>query len=193
VFHSACIQEADVDGLGDLAPVAKKLWDVYREWQERLSPRLESLDPRRKRRSRTGRHLAGFAAGLGVGVGLGVLFAPGRSPEPGARKKPQTAGAADAPRSLDVVTGVQRPAIQLRPTESQLAERPDAAAIDPLALINQGSREELMAIEGIGPVAAADMIKGRPYASIEAVLQDRNLPPSIVELVQAECLRRKAA
>lgn len=182
-----------MDGLGDLAPIAKKLWDVYSEWRERVTPRLESLDPRRKRRSSAGRHLAGFAAGLGLGLGLGVLFAPGKGPQPGARKKPQSAGSADAPRSLDVVTGVQRPAIQLRPTESQLAEPSDSAALDPLALINHSSREELIAIEGIGPVAAADIVKGRPYASIEAVLQDRNLPPSIVELVQAECLRRKAA
>jgi DNA uptake protein ComE-like DNA-binding protein len=49
-----------------------------------------------------------------------------------------------------------------------------------------------MAVKGIGEVLAEKIIKGRPYGSESAVLEDRNLPPSLLELVKAHVPERKA-
>jgi hypothetical protein len=106
-----------VDGFSDLAPIAKKLWDLYSEWRDELGPRLGPLNLSRKQSKPRGRNLAKFAAGLGIGVGLGLLFAPARGRQrAGSQAGGPGADTGDAPRSLDVVTRVQRPSIQLRPT-----------------------------------------------------------------------------
>jgi hypothetical protein len=41
-------------------------------------------------------------------------------------------------------------------------------------------------------VLADRIIKGRPYENETAVLEDKDLPPSVLELVRAEASSRKA-
>ncbi len=62
----------------------------------------------------------------------------------------------------------------------------------PLSFLNHGSREQLMAIKGIGPVLATRIIEGRPYESEDQVLENKELPPSVFELAKAEWSRRRA-
>jgi competence protein ComEA len=195
-----------VNELLKLLAVLKNVRDSYKQLRDRGAEYIPALE-RRRGGSALGT-LGSFAAGMGLGVGLGLLLAPDRGERTRSRikeagqkmagaaasgagdpSKAQAPGNQSAPRTLDIVRSATQPAVQLRPTE----EPGTAGRQDPLSFINQSSREELVQVDGIGPAIAAAILKGRPYASIEAVLLDKELPPSTVELVQAECLRRKSA
>jgi gas vesicle protein len=48
-------------------------------------------------------------------------------------------------------------------------------------VINDWSHEQLIAIDGIGPVLATKIIQGRPYKSEDALIEAKTLPPSAIE------------
>jgi DNA uptake protein ComE-like DNA-binding protein len=194
-----------VNELLKLLAILKNVREGYHQLRDRAAEHVPALE--RRHRGSAVTSVASFAAGMGLGVGLGML-APERGERTRSRIKEAgrrfTRGSASAvresaehsstenqsaPRTLDIVRSATQPSVQLRPTE----EPSTKGRQDPLSFINQSSREELIQVDGIGPVVAAAILKGRPYQSIEAVLLDKELPPSTVELVQAECLRRKTA
>jgi DNA uptake protein ComE-like DNA-binding protein len=195
-----------VNELLKLLAILKNVREGYNQLRDRAAEHVPALE--RRHRGSAVSSVASFAAGMGLGVGLGILLAPERGERTRSRIKEAgrrfTGGPASAvresaehsstenqsaPRTLDIVRSATQPSVQLRPTE----EPSTKGRQDPLSFINQSSREELIQVDGIGPVVAAAILKGRPYQSIEAVLLDKELPPSTVELVQAECLRRKTA
>ncbi len=186
-----------------LLAILKNVREAYAGLRDRTAEYIPALQERRRGPGLSS--VASFAAGMGLGVGLGILLAPEsgertrrRIQDAGRRLAGTVAsgehseGAQDrsAPRTLDIVRSATQPSVQLRPTEEAGVA---GGRNDALSFINHGSREELIQVEGIGPVVASAILKGRPYASLEAVLQDKNLPPSTVEKVQAECDRRRTA
>ena len=50
-----------------------------------------------------------------------------------------------------------------------------------------------MAVNGIGEVLAAKIMKGRPYESESAVLEDKDLPPSVLDLIKTDISERKVS
>lgn len=50
-----------------------------------------------------------------------------------------------------------------------------------LELLNEGSQDELIAVNGIGPVLALKIVQHRPYKSEEQPLEDNVIPPSAFE------------
>lgn len=53
-----------------------------------------------------------------------------------------------------------------------------------LELLNEGSQDELIAVDGIGPVLALKIVQNRPYRSEEQPLQDNVIPPSAYEALR---------
>jgi DNA uptake protein ComE-like DNA-binding protein len=50
-----------------------------------------------------------------------------------------------------------------------------------LDLLNDGTQEELIAVNGIGPVLALKIVKNRPYKNEEQPLEENVIPPSAFE------------
>jgi len=136
-----------------------------------------------------------FLAGLGAGAAIGVLLAPqsgsatrrqltskatefgdaaleqlehakqiAQDPQGPVQKakgrigsmgKQATAAVADAPE-------------RLRSAAQSVASK---AGLGPLVMLNTGSREDLLAIYGIGPILADKIIENRPYATARAVVE----------------------
>lgn len=54
-----------------------------------------------------------------------------------------------------------------------------------LELLNDASQDELIAVNGIGPVLALKIVKNRPYKSEEQPLEDNVIPPSAFESLRS--------
>ncbi len=129
--------------------------------------------------------MKGFLTGLGLGLGLGLLFAPesgersrgairqnfarwrdylrGRENESGGEVRNQFGSLPD--------TGDREWAQGKEKTEPRNHPRSTAADV-----LNSMSREELMDVDGIGPVLADKIISNRPYSSPQELLERRILP-----------------
>src|SRR5690348_7845018 len=115
-----------------------------------------------------------FIGGLGIGALIGLAIAPasGADTRRGFRRRVEQLrtqfGQARSRAAIRVrrVGNVASKAVSRR-------QRPVPPARTPLSLINYGSREELMAVNGIGEVLADKIMKGRPYESESAVLEDK--------------------
>ncbi len=134
-----------------------------------------------------------FLTGLGTGVALGVLFAP-RS---GRETRDQVRSKADKLRGLakeqpgkvqDLATGVQQRArdlgSQVKDSAASLASQTGNAGL--LVRLNTASRDELMSINGIGPVTADKIIGGRPYVSTQQLVDRGILAESVYKLLLRE-------
>jgi DNA uptake protein ComE-like DNA-binding protein len=53
-----------------------------------------------------------------------------------------------------------------------------------LELLNEGSQDELIAVNGIGPVLALKIVQNRPYRSEQQPLEDNVVPPSVYEALR---------
>ena len=58
-----------------------------------------------------------------------------------------------------------------------------------LELLNEGTQDELIAVNGIGPVLALKIVKHRPYKSEQQPLDDNVIPPSAFEALRGHVKR----
>ena len=139
-----------------------------------------------------------FLAGLGAGAAIGVLLAPERGSKTRSRlaSKARQAGDAVAEQVNRIKQAAEDPEKtinKIRQQTDSYAERAVQAAsnavgtvkdatqslaskagIGALAMLNTASRDDLLAVYGIGPVLADKIIRGRPYTS-EREAVERNI------------------
>ena len=75
-------------------------------------------------------------------------------------QSPQTAPAAKVPPAAQTVPAKPAPA---------------SALLD----LNSASKEDLLALKGVGEKRAADIIKGRPYKGKDELVQKKIVPPAV--------------
>jgi gas vesicle protein len=142
--------------------------------------------------------MKGFLAGLGTGAALGVLLAPQRGRQTrqqlarktgewrdvAAEQVNRVKKAVDDPRKAvgNLKRQTRRYAEQASEIASAATETVKDAAqsfaskagVGALMMLNTASREDLLAVYGIGPVLADKIIRGRPYTS-EREAVERNI------------------
>ena len=146
-----------------------------------------------------------FLTGLGIGVGLGVLFAPdkGEATRTKVRERLNSVfrefggQVGEANVAVDETESILSEASSGGPDQvrSEFSTRGDqareirpSASSDP---INSLSREELLNVNGIGPVLADKIISGRPYSSRQDFVERGILPQSTLEELERELVRRE--
>jgi DNA uptake protein ComE-like DNA-binding protein len=140
-----------------------------------------------------------FLTGLGIGVGLGVLFAPDSGAatrkKVGERFRHWSESLSRQAENLKTATrGVadhgSETAARATGTTSDLPPKKSAdresARSERDELINTVGREELMNINGIGPVLADRIISGRPYSSRRELVERGILPQSTFDELERE-------
>jgi len=145
-----------------------------------------------------------FLTGLGIGVGLGVLFAPDSGE--GTRKEVRqriSDWSESLSRQAENLKTAARETLGDRVSESAAKAAVKASDLPPKKsadresarserdeLINTLGREELMNVNGIGPVLADKIISGRPYASRRDLLERGILPQSTFHELERELDRQ---
>ncbi len=73
------------------------------------------------------------------------------------------------------------PAAKVPPTKMTPAASAPAAksAATPLLDVNSASKEDLIALKGVGEKRAADIIKGRPYKGKDELVQKKIIPAAV--------------
>lgn len=137
-----------------------------------------------------------FIGGLGIGALIGLVIAPASGADTRRafqRRVEQLRRQFGQARSRAAIRVRRVGKVASRAVSRQRRQRPVPPARTPLSLINYGSREELMAVNGIGEVLADKIMKGRPYESESAVLEDKDLPPSVLDLIKSDISERKVS
>jgi len=138
-----------------------------------------------------------FLIGLGVGAGLGILFAPNTGERTRRRVREKVGWWTHAPSKQvnSVKNAVATQADQLsqrasgEPEEQNdrgAARRPQARSVADSDLINTLSRDDLMTVNGIGPVLAERIISGRPYSSIRDLVDRRIIARSTLDELERQ-------
>jgi DNA uptake protein ComE-like DNA-binding protein len=140
-----------------------------------------------------------FLAGLGAGAALGVLLAPrsGNETRDQLRERGRVLANRLKQRTSRLRRDLQKQAGQIQQQAADLTANAGShlkaavqtvaskAGLGPLAKLNIATREELMSVNGIGPVLADRIIASRPFTSSEQVLEQGLLPePTFRELVR---------
>lgn len=144
--------------------------------------------------------MRGFLAGLGSGIALGILLAPQSGEETRQRLRSRTEELGDSVR--EQAGRMRQSARRMRGSAKQMRRQAAAtqeqaeeqAANSPalrehagaLARLNNATREELMEIRGIGPVLADRIIEGRPFGSLDQVLERGIVPESTYRVMLRE-------
>ena len=143
-----------------------------------------------------------FLTGLGTGLAIGILVAPRRGSDTrrqiankasewgdqaGEQVNRLKQAAGDPQKMVSKFKRQARSyAEQVRDAASNATETVKNAAqsvgskpgLSPLALLNTGSREDLLKVYGIGPILADKIVNGRPYTSEREVVEREILPES---------------
>ena len=140
-----------------------------------------------------------FLTGVGIGVGLGLLFAPETGERSRSKLRQYFSQWADYLRnSGSQVAGNLREESDALPdtgdrewTQPQQRTEPRTHSLSHAAqVLNTISREELMNVDGIGPVLADKIISNRPYSSPQELLERRILPQNTFAELQRALLRQ---
>ena len=136
-----------------------------------------------------------FLTGLGAGVALGILFAPRSGEETRGQLRERADEWSDMAREqIDraqqyagdlqesardlgrrVSDAAQSASSQVRDAAEGIATRAGGRA---LLKVNTASRDELMQVNGIGPVLADRIIESRPFLSVQQLMDRGILPES---------------
>ena len=133
-----------------------------------------------------------FLTGLGIGVGLGILLAPERGEITRSKLRDRLSDWSDSvsDQVTDQMENLKKGADRVRAAASEMTENVrNRAASSPSSdadALNSISREELMQVNGIGPVLAEKIISGRPYSSLNELLERGILSSSTFEELQRE-------
>jgi gas vesicle protein len=149
-----------------------------------------------------------FVTGFGVGVGAAALFAPKRGAE--LRKDLIDAASDQASTAREAISGVLRGVNtrqssdhksgtydpqQHRATElaggSNLATAPADGGF--IARVNSARREELLAVYGIGPVIADQIIQNRPFRSEQELIERKIVPESSLDHLKRQLSSKRSA
>lgn len=78
-------------------------------------------------------------------------------------------------------------------TDTRAKDKPatSTARHDKLIDINQAKEEELIALKGIGEARARAIIKGRPYARKDELVQKKIVPQSVYEDIREQIVARQ--
>lgn len=74
-----------------------------------------------------------------------------------------------------------------QPQPKAAASTPQSALID----INRASKSELMSLHGIGEVRAQSIIRGRPYARKDEIVQRGMVPLSVYDEIKDRLIARQ--
>lgn len=126
-----------------------------------------------------------FLAGLGTGITLGILFAP-RSGEETQRQwssRLEELGGTMQQRGRDIRDRAEelgrRAGEAARNVATEVRQTTDSIERVVLERLNSGSRDQLMAVPGIGPVTADKIIAARPFTSARDIV-DRGIVPNAI-------------
>jgi gas vesicle protein len=149
-----------------------------------------------------------FLAGLGVGFGIGLLLAPKSGEETREQLKGQASELAGNLRG-QVGDAVRNSGQTLRNTQEKLSglaqqvtdtlqaqgQRLKDAVQNQVvrgAILNSVSREDLLAVYGIGPVLADKILANRPYTSDRQIVDQGIIPEGVFERLEQELLKKRA-
>ena len=141
-----------------------------------------------------------FLAGLGLGFGVGLLLAPAAGSETRAKVKETvddlTAQARESARPL--VNAVRDQAQKVSQTtqthgirKDSGAEGEDSGNTEMLEILNSGSKTKLMSVSGIGDATARRIIEGRPYTSVDSVVEGGILSEELMTKLKKTRLTEK--
>jgi DNA uptake protein ComE-like DNA-binding protein len=85
------------------------------------------------------------------------------------------------------VLSVAAPALAAAPTAQVLVAQAKTDLID----INRAKAEELMTLKGIGEARAAAIIKGRPYARKDELVQKKIIPESVYNEIKDRIIAKQ--
>lgn len=80
-------------------------------------------------------------------------------------------------------------AAQATPKQATLAQVAQTKA--ELVDINRAGAEELMTLKGIGPIRAKAIIKGRPYARKDELVQRKIIPASVYNEIRERIIAKQ--
>lgn len=135
-------------------------------------------------------------AGLGVGFAAAVLLAPKSGAELRARLNDGVRGGLDRLRNLvpeDFLRRAEDLGRDALDRVSDLAPNvPRRSGEDIADILNNVSKDDLIAVKGIGPVLADRIIRHRPYQSDREILDNDVLPENTFRALKQELLSRTA-
>ena len=151
--------------------------------------------------------MKGFLAGLGAGFALGLVIAPQSAEETRTRiaegaedllQQGREQGRELARRSNELLSsapGQTRDFPEKRNQTIPQVREPlkDVMRGDGAAALNSISRNELLAVYGIGPVSADNILSGRPYQSLSDLVERSILPASTLENLKRALANKRQA
>ena len=141
-----------------------------------------------------------FLTGLGIGIGLGVLFAPDKGEATRSKLRDRIGDWSETfTKQVDNVKEkvanqadlfANRIAGADEEGENRPTKKAQARAESDQDPINTLSREQLMSVNGIGPVLAERIISGRPYSSTRELVDHGIIAQSTFDELERQFGRR---